>query len=470
MADPLFTPEARLMLEKDDLPAMETFCETLHPATVAETLTDSFSVEQIWHFLRSTVIEHQAAIFAYFPLEMQLQLVEEGAGRQQIAHLIEEMSSDDRADLLRRLPVPVRDSLLRLVDDADRKDIAKLIQYPENTAGALMTTDYAWLPANIAVEEALDRLRLQAPNTETIYYVYIVDEQRRLQGVVSLRDLILASRRAILSDLMGTRLVSVRDTDNRDTVAREFQEYDLLAMPVVDADDRLVGIITSDDVIDVVVEDATADAHRMGGVTPVEENYLEAGFALVYRKRAVWLVMLFVAEMATFNAMAHFDEALKSLTVLGLFVPLCISIGGNSGSQASTLITRALALGQVTAGDWFRAFRHELFMGVVLGATLGLIGAFRTFYLTPSHVLENPGGTPATDIAKLAMVIGFAVSAICLYGTLVGSMLPLIFRRVGIDPGVASGPFVATFVDVTGIVIYFSIAKLVFGAAIAPLD
>lgn len=470
MSDPLFTPEARWMIEKKDRPAMETFCQTLHPATVAEALDDpTIEVPHLWEFLRSTSIENQAAIFAYFPVEKQMDMAE-GAGREHMADLIEEMSSDDRADLLRRLPEPVRESLLRLVDEADRKDIAKLIQYPENSAGALMTTDYAWLPANITVQEALDLLRLQAPDKETIYYVYIVDEQRRLQGVVSLRDLILSPRRKLVRDMMETRLMTVRDTEDSETVAREFAEYDLLAMPVVDGDGRLVGIITSDDVVDVVVSAATEDAHRMGGVAPFEENYLHAPFTLIWRKRAVWLVMLFVAEMFTFNAMAHFDEAMKALTVLALFVPLCISIGGNSGSQAATLITRAIALGQVGVRDWFYALRHELLMGLALGLTLGLIGAIRTYFLTPYHVLENPGGSPPTDVAKLTFVVAFAVGAICLYGTLIGSMLPLVFKRLGIDPGVASGPFVATFVDVTGIVIYFSIAKLVFGATIGSLE
>jgi magnesium transporter len=383
-----------------------------------------------------------------------------------MAHLIEEMSSDDRADLLRRLPEAVRENLLRLVDEADRRDIAKLIQYPENTAGSLMTTDYAWLPANISAEEAIERLRLQAPDKETIYYIYVVDEQRRLKGVLSLRDLIMASRRAIVSDLMETNVVSVRDTDDREKVAHDFGEYDLLAIPVVDAEGRLVGIITSDDVYDVMVEETTEDVHRMGGVGPLAENYLEASFVLIWRKRAFWLAMLFIAEMFTFNAMAYFDDAMKALTVLALFVPLCISTGGNSGSQAATLITRALALGQVQLEDWFKALRHEVLMGLALGITLGVIAAARTYFLTPAHVLENPGGAPATDIFKLSIVVASAVTAICLYGTLIGSMLPLVFKRLGADPGVASSPFVATFVDVTGIVIYFSIAKAVFGALI----
>jgi magnesium transporter len=192
------------------------------------------------------------------------------------------------------------------------------------------------------------------------------------------------------------------------------------------------------------------------------ENYLEAPFLLIWRKRAVWLAALFVAEMFTFNAMAYFDDALKAVTVLALFVPLCLSTGGNSGSQAATLITRALALGQVTLRDWWKALRHEIVMGLALGLTLGLIAAFRAYLLTPHDVLENPGGKPATPILELTLVISLAVAAICIWGTLIGSTLPMIFKRLGVDPGIASSPFVATFVDVTGIVIYFSIAKAIF--------
>ncbi len=542
MADPLFTPEAKLMLEKDDRPAMETFCETLLPATVAETLTESFSVEDVWRFLRCTDIQHQAEIFAYFPMAWQLKMVA-GSGREQMAHLIEEMSHDDRADLMRRLGPTVQESLLRLIDEADRRDIARLMQYPENTAGAIMTTDYAWLPANITVEEALDRLRLQAPDRETIYYVYVVDEHRRLQGVVSLRDLIMAPRRSVLSELMETHMVSLRDTDDQEKVAHEFREYDLIAMPVVDSTGRLVGIITSDDVIDVVVSEATEDAQRMGAVSPLEGDYLQTRFVTLWRNRAMWLSCLFIAELFTFSALSYFEDAIAEVVVLSLFVPLCISTGGNSGSQAATLITRSMALGQIGIGDWWRVLRHEIGMGVVLGATLGVIGFVRAS-ATPENVRGNspprresftvvvpekkelaireektkswfgedkvqvqvqlPAHTRQTiergdsveiDLPEdenlpspekdavgnlvytfppkctvrhppvprigLAWVIGLSVAAICLWGTLMGSMLPLIFRRLGVDPGIASSPFVATFVDVTGIIIYFSIAKTI---------
>ena len=543
MPDPLFTPEARYMLLKDDKPAMEAFTDTLHPATVAESLTDAFSIEETWRFLHTAPIEKQAAIFPYFSIEMQMEMVK-GAGREQMAHLIEEMSHDDRASLLRELPVPVRDSLLRLVDEADRRDIVKLMQYPEDTAGALMTTDYAWLPHHITTEEAFERLRLQAPDSETIYYAYIVDDQRRLLGVVSLRDLIMHPRATPISEFMEAKVVSVKDTQDRQTVAQLFGEYNLIAMPVVDADGRLVGIITSDDVLEDVVEQATEDVHRMGAVGPMEESYLEAGFFKLWRNRAFWLSCLFGAELFTFTALSAFEESIAQVVVLSLFVPLCISTGGNSGSQAATLITRALALGEVSGKDWLRVFRHEIVMGILLGLTLGLIGFFRASF-TPESVrssspprpdafevrvpassplvvkeetrkkflglfgdeqvvtVQLPGGTPQLltrdapaevklkedDVLPeptregdhlvylfppkcslrvepvprwdLALVIAISVAAICLWGTVIGSMLPLIFKRLGVDPGIASSPFVATFVDVTGIVIYFSVARMI---------
>jgi magnesium transporter len=532
MPHPLFGPEIRLLLQDNDAAGIATFCDTLHPATVAETLTDEFSVEDVWKFLQHTSIPNEAAIFSYLPIEWQVKLAE-GAGRQHMARLIEKMSHDDRVDLLRRLPPEVAEGLLRLVDEADRRDIATLTRYQENTAGALMTTDYAWLPANITAAEALERLRLQAPNTETIYVVYVLDDQRRLLGVVSLRELILAPRNAVVRDFMETKVVAVSVHDDPEKVAQELARYDLIAIPVRDDEGRLVGIVTHDDVIDVVVKEATEDVHAMGGITGVTENYLEANFTQIWRKRAVWLACLFVAELFTFTALAHFEDAIAAVVVLSLFVPLCISTGGNSGSQAATLITRALALGQVTSKQWRKVLRHELLMGLALGLTLGTIGFVRAA-LTPESVRSSsaprveaftvtvpetrplsyrfvegkmevtlpegaeqvikdenkvvftlpegaelkPDGKskpghlvytfpekcqvkrPAVSWWLLALVIAQAVAAICLWGTLVGSMLPLVFKRLGIDPGIASSPFVATFVDVTGIIIYFSIATM----------
>jgi magnesium transporter len=456
----LFGPEVRLMLQEHDSKGIKAFLESLHPATVAETLNDEFQVEEVWQLLNHTSIRHQAAIFEYFPIEWQVKLTE-GTGRQHMAKLIEQMSADDRADLLRRLLPRARESLLRLVDEADRKDIATLVEHEENTAGALMTTDYAWLPENITVTEALDRLRLQAPNSETIYYIYVLNSDRKLLGVLSLRDLILTGRQTLVRDLMDKDPVAVKVKDDREHVAKELARFDLIAIPVLDDQQRLVGIVTHDDVIDVVVQEATEDVYRMGAVGPMEENYLEANFFLIWRSRAFWLACLFIAGMFTVMAMAEFQNTLSRILVLTLFVPLCISTGGNSGSQAATLITRALALGQVTSRDWWRVLRHELLMGLVLGFTLGLLGFCLAFLIPESlRTYADEGETIIVlESWRLAMVIAQAVIGICLWGTLVGSMLPLFLRRIGVDPGIASNPFVATLVDVTGIIIYFNIAS-----------
>ncbi|MFL5342559.1 MAG: magnesium transporter [Gemmataceae bacterium] len=460
MAHSLFSPELMLMLDEQDDAGLAAFCENLHPATIAEALAESLTVEQAWRVLSHTGIRQQAAVFEYLPPETQVAMVD-GAGREHMARLIERMSHDDRADLLRRLSPTVAEGLLRLVDEADRRDIATLAGYRENIVGALMTTDYAWLPANLTAVEAVERLRQMAPDRETIYYIYILDEStRKLLGILSLRDLILASKAAKLVDLMDREVISVRADQDPETAARVLAQYDLLAVPVIDGDGRLVGIVTHDDAIDVVVQAATEDLQRQAAVGPMTDNYLEGNFFTVWRKRAFWLAALFIAEMATFNAMAYFDEAMKAITVLALFVPLCISTGGNSGSQAATLITRALALGQITPRNWLRVLRHELLMGLVLGLTLGIIAFARARLFTPQHVLENPGGSH-TDLWRLTLVVSQAVMAICLWGTLVGSTLPMIFKRLGVDPGIASSPFVATFVDVTGIVIYFTIASIV---------
>jgi magnesium transporter len=519
------------MHQENDAAGLKAFCETLHPATAAEALAEEFEPEEVWRVLQHADIKTQAAIFEYFPIDWQVQMVG-GIGQQHMARLIEQMSHDDRADLLRRLRPRVAEQILRLVDEAERRDIAKLASYEEGTAGALMTTEYAWVPANITVGEALERLRLQAPDKETIYYVYVLDEQRKLLGMVSLRDLILAARHALIRDIMQKDIITARLSDDVEQVAQQMAHYDFLAMPVVDGDGRLVGIITHDDVIDVVVQEATEDAQRMGGVGAMPENYLEANFVKVWQKRAVWLACLFGAELFTFTALAHFEDAIKAVVVLSLFIPLCISTGGNSGSQAATLITRAMALGHVGVSDWWRVLRHEFLMGMVLGLTLGAIGFLRG-YLTPREILDNtetrrsafevrlpkdqplqvtsdgkvalppqaeqrqilrpshsllvslPTGAKveeaddrdgthrvytfppqsrvsyeAVSRMDLGMVIMLAVAMICLWGTLVGSLLPLVFRAMGFDPAFASSPFVATFVDVTGIVIYFSIATI----------
>jgi magnesium transporter len=537
MSHPLFGPELRVLLEEQNADGMRAFCESLHPATVAEVLADEFTPEQVWEVISPAPIRTQASIFEYLPPARQVEMVEKA--RPQVGQLFSKMSHDDRVDLLRRLPTRVTESLMRLVDEADRKDIATLFQYGENTVGALMTTDYAWLPGTVTAAEAIDQLRQQAPDRETIYYIYVLDEPtrrpdnslapRRLLGVVSLRDLILAPRHSLIRELMESEVVALRFDEDKDAVARLFARYDFIAAPVVDDQFGLLGIVTHDDVLDLVQEEATEDLQRQAAVGPIEGNYLEASFFRVWRSRVFWLSLLFVAELATFTVMEQFEEAIGTVVVLALFVPLCISTGGNSGSQAATLVTRSLALGHVHPREWRRVLRRELMMGVALGLTLGAI-AFLRGAATPTDTRSGPKkvGEPFTvrvlpgtelspdsrrDVAlepgvlqtvtlekktrirlpegaeldppeqqpdgwvyhfpakcevrteavsrwALAQVIALAVTAICLWGTLIGCILPLIFRRIGADPAMASSPFVATFVDVTGIYIFFKIATI----------
>jgi magnesium transporter len=319
-----------------------------------------------------------------------------------------------------------------------------------------MTTNVARLREGLTVRAAWEQLQREAEGLETIHYVYIVDDEEHLRGAVSARRLVSAIGKPNqpIADLVEREIVSVDATEDQEKVAQKVAQYDLHAIPVVDNEHHLLGIITHDDIMDVVQEAATEDVYRLGGVAPLVENehYLDTPFTTIWRKRTVWLSCLFVAELFTFTALAHFETAIEKAVVLSLFVPLCISTGGNSGSQAATLITRAMALGQISLGDWWRVLRHEIGMGITLGLTLGVIGFFRAA-LTPLDVLKG------ANRFELAWVVAQAVTVICLWGTIVGSMLPLVFRRFGVDPAYASSPFVATFVDVTGIVIFFSIAN-----------
>jgi magnesium transporter len=449
--NPLILPDLREMLSEHDDAGLAQITSELHPAMLAE-ITEGLGVEESWQLLDHGDLHRQAEIFSYLPLDRQVELVS-GIGRERMSKLIEAMPHDSRAELIRRLSPEIVEELLPLIAKADREDIKKLLTYPEHSAGAVMTTDYATLPPNMTVADAIAEVRHQAPTRETIYYLYVLDSDRKLIGSVSLRNLIVAKPTSLVSDIMDQEVISVPIDADQDEAARQLAKYDFLAIPVVDHDGRLVGIVTHDDVIDVVVEEATEEAQRMASVVPFGEDYLALPIITVWRKRSVWLACLFIAELFTFTALAHFEDEFSKIVALSLFVPLCISTGGNSGSQAATLITRAMALGQIGPRDWLRVIRHELVMGIVLGLTLGAIGFVRAA-ATPTSVLSG------ADRWLLAMVIAQAVGIICLWGTLVGSLLPMIFRRLGFDPGYASSPFVATFVDVTGIVIYFTIAKI----------
>lgn len=454
MTNTLYLPELREMLAQNDVAELREFCVALHAARTAEFMEGLTSAEA-WAVLQHADGPTRAAIFSYFDREKQVAIIE-SADRGEIGKLIADLPPDDRVDILKAVRPEIVNELLPFIPAFDRRDILRLQSYPEGTAGAMMTTSYAKIGEGLTVKQALEEIGRQAQELETIYYVYIVDAHDHLRGLVSARQLLSAMGKPMtrIDDLMDRDLVTVDATDDQEKVAQEVARYDLHAIPVVDTEHHMLGIITHDDVIDVLSAEASEDVYRMGAVTPLVQNYLEIDFRTIWWKRGAWLSCLFVAEMFTFTALVHFDAAIHEIMALALLVPLCISTGGNSGSQAATLITRAMALGQITVNDWWRVLRHELLMGLALGCTLGLIGFLRAAIFVPSDDLG--GRAPLL----FAWVIAQAVTAICLWGTLVGSMLPLIFRRLGFDPGYASSPFVSTFVDVTGIVILFTLGEL----------
>jgi magnesium transporter len=446
MSNPLLLPEIReLLAEKNAAELREILCE-LHPASVAD-FSEGLSGEETWELLSFAPIEKQEEIFTFYTHSKQEELAS-GAGRERMSALLERMSHDDRVDLLKRLEEEVVESLLPLVAKAEREDIRKLMSYPEHTVGSVMTTDYATLPPDVTVDEAVARLRRQAPAAETIYFVYVVDSEHHLLGVVSLRALILARPSARVRDLMQTEPITVRAEQDREDVALEVSKYDLLAIPVVDAQNRLVGIVTHDDVADVVQEEATEDFHLSSAIAPLAKGYGHSGVWPLYSRRIGWLVILVFVNLVSSGVIAAYEEVLAAAITLAFFLPLLIDSGGNTGSQAATLIIRALATGEITMRQWWRVVSKELAVGLSLGVTMAVASAALGYFR----------GGP-----QIALIVGLSMLVIVLMTNLVGAMLPFVLTQLRVDPAVASSPLITTVADASGLLIYFSIATWVMG-------
>ncbi|HSD21868.1 MAG TPA: magnesium transporter [Anaeromyxobacter sp.] len=368
------------------------------------------------------------------------------------------LAPDDAADVIQEAPEEERPRLIELLDPVARREVTALLAYAEDAAGGLMSPRFARLRPEMTVDEAIRYLRRQArEQAETIYYAYVLDPGQKLVGVVSFRDLLTAPPDRRIADLMKRDVVSVPDTLDQEAVARIMAREDVNAIPVVDGQGRMQGIVTVDDVVDVVQQEATEDIQKIGGTEALDQPYLQTGLPEMIRKRAVWLALLFVGEMLTATAMAGFEDEIARAIVLAVFIPLIISSGGNAGSQASTLVIRAMALGEVNIGDALRVARREVLAGLALGTILAFIGVVRIF------VWQGLFGTYGPKTPHLAVTVGTAVVAVVMWGTLAGAMLPLAIRRLGFDPASASAPFIATLVDVSGIVIYFTAARLILG-------
>ncbi|WP_437929534.1 magnesium transporter [Sorangium sp. So ce291] len=365
------------------------------------------------------------------------------------------LAPDDAADVIQLVPPQDRASFLQLLDEPTRREVAALMAYAEDAAGGLMSPRFARLRPDMQVGEAIRYLQRQAQEkVETIYYAYVLDQAQRLQGVVSFRDLFVAPGDKAVSDVMRRDVISVPDTLDQEAVARVIAQHDLNALPVVDAEGRMKGIVTVDDIVDVVQQAATEDIQKLGGMEALDTPYMQTSMLAMVKKRAGWLSALFLGEMLTASAMGHYEDEIARAVVLALFVPLIISSGGNSGSQATTLIIRAMALGEVAVKDWWRIVRRELTAGLSLGVILAMIGLVRIL------VWQAIFHTYGEHYREVAATVAVSLVGIVMWGTLAGSMLPFAIRRLGFDPASASAPFVATLVDVSGLVIYFNVAQL----------
>jgi magnesium transporter len=476
----LVAPDILALLEESpgDI-AAET--EELHPADLADVV-ELLPSERVPLFLAALPRERAADVLEYLNEELRAEILEQMSARQ-AAELVTEMTPDDRADTieeLSELSEEHAEEVLSEIPSEARKETEQLLKYDPDTAGGLMTTEFVSVPGDTSVEDALDRVRALARTgrREAMYAIYATDSAGRLVGVLSLRELLAAAPGARISDIAWTEVVSLGPNADREEVARLTSNYDLVAIPVVSESGHLMGVITVDDVIDVIQEEQTEDVQKLGGMEALDEPYMQIGFWRMIRKRAGWLCALFIGEMFTATALGYFQGTIDRATVLALFLPLIISSGGNSGSQGTSLMIRSLALREVGIRDWWRVAVREIPAGVTLGAILGLIGFVRIElwqYLHNHQIAllgvplgQNYNQHPGIpwEVHLIALTVGLALVGVVTFGTMVGSMLPFLFRRIGFDPASASAPFVATLVDVTGLVIYFTVALIVLRGAV----
>ena len=448
MVNTLYLPELREMIADNRGEELREFCSALHPVRTAEFM-EGLSSEESWQVLRHADEHERPEVFRHFRSDKQVEILET-EDRAEIAGLVALIAHDERVDLLELIDEQAVEELLQLLPAEERRDILRLQAFPDETAGAIMTSDVAKLDEALSVDRALQELGRQAEELETIYYLYVVDANDHLRGVVSARQLVSAMvhPQATLGSLMEADLVTVGAMEDQEAVAQKVARFDLLAIPVVDEEQRLLGIITHDDVIDVMRDEATEDVQRIAAVNPLQESYLRIPLVTLSWKRGVWLIILFFAALLTAFALDSYHGLIShpNATWLVVFIPLVISSGGNTGSQSSTLIITGLATNDIQLSDWPRVVRREFAMGIMLGAVLGTFGYLTALILAP------------TPTAALIVPITLVLVIIC--GTVSGSLLPLLFQRLGLDPAMMSNPFVAGIVDILGILIYMNVAQM----------
>ncbi|MDZ7346629.1 MAG: magnesium transporter [candidate division KSB1 bacterium] len=458
MKNEFLVPELRELLNIGDIESLRDFCESNHPAEVADFIS-ALEPNEIWQILLAVKPEIRAEIFSHFDEDDQLELTEK-LSRTELANLITDMSHDDRVDLFKRLPEETQRSLLPALAQAEREDIRRLASYEEGTAGSVMTSEYAVLQPSLTAAEAIEKLRLEAPNKETIYYAYVVDDQRRLIGFISLKDLIIARPHQKVEDLMHRDVIYVKADDDQEEAARKIQKYDLLAIPVVNNDRVLVGIITHDDALDIITQEHTEDMEKIMAIGGSHEAgvYLRTSAWEHFKNRATWVVSLAALGLVSGMIIHSFESTLMNLMILALYMPMVADTGGNTGSQSATVVVRALALKEISPSDFLKVIFKELRVSLLLAVILGLLSWLKVMFLSQGSTIPSGYTLPRIGLA-IAVALGLQVVT----ATLIGAVLPLIAAKLKLDPAVIASPALTTIVDMTGLVIYFTSAKLILG-------
>jgi magnesium transporter len=446
-------PELEEIVRSRNFVALRDRLAVLEPVDLAE-LISSLPAEDMVLVFRVLPRKDAAATFEYLPFEKQETLLR-AMGQSEVSAILDAMSPDDRTTLFEELPGTVTKRVLNLLSPEERQVAVNLLGYPDRSVGRWMTPHYVAVHQNWTMPQVMEHIRKHGRDSETINVIYVIDDRGMLVDDIPISDILLAPADAKVADLMDRSFYALKATDDQSSAIAVFRQSDAYALPVTDTSGVLIGIVTLDDVLDLAEEEATKDIQKLGGMEALDGPYLEAPFVHMVRKRAGWLVVLFLSEMLTATAMTFFEDEIARVVILALFVPLIISSGGNSGSQAASLVIRALALGEVRVRDWWRVARREIFSGLMLGAILGSIGFTRVSLTAQFSTIYGP------HWFLIALTIALALIGVVMWGTLAGSMLPIALHRLGFDPASSSAPFVATLVDVTGLVIYFLIAAMV---------
>lgn len=439
------------IIQTEDKLAIRQFLDDQNISDVAELVDEFPDYED--RIIANMSIHRAASVFKIIDLSVQKRIIRELPANT-TASLLNELPADDRTDFLEELPSNVVRELIKLLDPEERKITLSLLGYPENSIGRLMTPDYVYVYPWNTIEEVFATIRKYGKDSETINVIYVINEKGQLLDDIRIRDFILNPPEKKVEELMDERFVALHPEDDQESASEVFKMNNRVALPVVSKSDKLLGIVTIDDILWVAEEEFSEDMQKMGGTAALDEPYLDVPLFKLYRKRIIWLIILFVGETLTIIAMSNFQQTLEQVLVLSTFIPLIISSGGNSGSQAATLIIQALALGEITVTDWWRIARREILSGLLMGVTLGIFGFFIIY--GGYHLL----GLFGEHYIRIGFAIGTAIIGVVTWGTIMGSMLPLLLKKLGADPATSSTPFIATLVDVTGLLIYFGTAFL----------